>query len=116
MANYGGNNESVFDVDMAKNEFLNTFEYVIKSVQGANDDIKGEIKELCKDVVRLIQETNQLRDERDNLVEGWDKLKEDRRRLRGERLGLKMDIDHFRREGEADRKKLMQLGIILAED
>ena len=116
MANSGGNNESVCDVDMANNEFLNTFEYVIKSVQGANDDLKGEIKELRKDVVRLVQETNQLRDERDKLVEDRDKLKEERRLLRAERIDLKMDIDHFRREGEADRKKLLQLGILLDED
>ena len=115
MANSGGNNESVCDVDMANNEFLDTYEYVIKSVQGANDDLKGQIKELRKDVV-LIQETNQLRDERDKLIEDQDKLKEERRLLRAERIDLKMDIDHFRREGEADRKKLMQLGIILAED
>ena len=113
MANSGGNNESVCDVDMANNEFLDTYEYVIKSVQGANDELQMEIKELHKDVVRLVQETNQLRDERDKLVEDRDKLKEDRRRHRGERIDLKMDIDHLRREGEADRKKLMQLGIIL---
>ena len=115
MANSGGNNESGCDVDMANNEFLNTFEYVIKSVQGANDDLKGQIKELRKDVV-LIQETNQLRDERDKLVEDRNKLKEDRRHLKGERIDLKMDKDHFRREREADRKKLMQMDILLAGD
>ena len=58
MANSGGNNESVCDVDMDNNEFLNTYEYVIKSLQGANDDLKGEIKELSKESVRLVQETN----------------------------------------------------------
>ena len=116
MANSGGNNESVCDVDMANNEFLDTYEYVIKSVQGANDDLKGEIKELCKETVRLVQETNQLRDERDKLVEDRDKLKEERRLLRAERIDLKMDIDHFRREGEGDRKKLLQLDILLDED
>ena len=101
---------------MANSEFLNTFEYVIKSVQGENDNLKGEIKEVCKDVVRLVQETNQLRDERDKLVKNQDKLKQDRRHLRGERVDLEMDIDHFRRQGEADRKNSMQLGILLAED
>ena len=94
MANSGGNNESVCDVDMANNKFLDSFKYVIKSVQGANDDLKGEIKELCKDDVRLIQETNQLRNERDKLIEDRDKLKEERR---PERIDLKMGIDHFRR-------------------
>ena len=44
MANSGSNNESVCDVDMANNEFLNTYEYVIKSVQGENVELKGEIK------------------------------------------------------------------------
>uniref|UniRef100_R7WD58 FBD domain-containing protein n=1 Tax=Aegilops tauschii TaxID=37682 RepID=R7WD58_AEGTA len=29
---------------MANNEFLNTSEYAIKSVQGANDDLKGRLK------------------------------------------------------------------------
>ena len=113
MANSGGNNESVCDVDMANNELLDTYEYVIKIMQGANDDLKGEIKELRKDAVRLVQETNQLRDERDKLVEDRDKLKEERR---PERIDLKMDMDHFRREGEGDRKKLLQLGILLDED
>ena len=116
MANSGGNNKLVCDVDMANNEFISTFEYVIKSVQGANDDLQGEIKELHKDVVRIVQETNQLRDERDKLIEDRDKLKEERRLLRAERIDLKMDIDHFRREGHGDRKKLRQLGILLDED
>ena len=46
MANSGGNNESVCNVDMANNEFLDTYEYVIKSVQGANYELKLEIKVL----------------------------------------------------------------------
>ena len=96
--------------------FVGHGQFTFKSVQGENDDLKGEIKELRKDVVRLGQETNQLRDERDKHIEDRDKVKEDRRRLRGERIDLKMDIDHFRRQGEVDRKKLMQLGIILTED
>ena len=115
MANSGGNNELVCHVDMDNSEFLNTYEYVIKIMQGANDDLKGEIKELCKETVRLIQETNELRDERDKLIEDRDKLKEERRRLRAERYDLKMDIDHFKREGEGDRKKLLQLRILLDE-
>ena len=48
MANSGGNNESVCDVDMANNEFLSTFEYVIKSVQGAYDDLKGILKSYAR--------------------------------------------------------------------
>ena len=60
MANSGGNNvnESVCDADMANNESLNTFEFVIKSVQGANADLKGEIKELRKETIRRVKETN----------------------------------------------------------
>ena len=58
MANSGGNNESVCDVDMANNEFLDTYEYVIKSVQGENGVLKGNIKELRKESARLLQETN----------------------------------------------------------
>ena len=116
MANSGGNNKSVWNVDMANNEFLNTYEYVIKSVQGENDELKVEIKELRKDTIGLVKETNELKDERDKLVEDHDKLKEERRLLRVERIDLKMDIDHFRREEEGDRKKLRQLGILLDED
>ena len=116
MANSGGNNDSVCDVDMDNNEFLDTYEYIIKSVQGANEELKVEIKELCKETIRLVKETNELRDERDKLVEDHDNLKEERRLLRVERIDLKMDIDHFRREGEEDRKNLIQLGILLDED
>ena len=116
MANSGGNNESVCDVGMANNEFLDTYEYFTKGMKGENDELKVEIKELHKETIRLVKETNQLRDERDKLIEDRDKLKEERRLLRAERIDLKMDIDHFRREGEVDRKKLMQLGILLAED
>ena len=61
MANSGGNNESVCNVDMANNEFLDTYEYVIKSVKGENDELKGEIKEPRKQTIQLVQETNQLR-------------------------------------------------------
>ena len=58
MANSGGNNESVCDVDMANNQFLDTYEYVIKSVQGANDELQMEIKELRKETIRRVKETN----------------------------------------------------------
>lgn len=61
MANSGGNNKLVCNVDMTNNEFLDTYEYVIKSVQGENDELKGEIKEPRKQTIQLIQETNQLR-------------------------------------------------------
>ena len=107
MANSRGNNESVYDVDMVNKDFLDAHRYSINSLQRANDELKVEVTELDK-------ETIQLRDERDKLIEDRDKLKEDRRRLRGERIDPKMYIDHFRREGEADRKKLIQLGILLA--
>ena len=45
MASSGGNNESVCDVDMANNEFLNTYEYVIVSVKTGGSRVGGP--ELC---------------------------------------------------------------------
>ena len=116
MANSGGNNESGAMWTWPTNEFLDTYEYIIKNVQGANDELKVGIKALRKETTRLVKETNELRDERDKLVEDRNKLKEDRRHLKGERIDLKMDKDHFRREREADRKKLMQMDILLAGD
>ena len=75
MANSGGNNEDVYDVDMLNKDLLDAHQYSINGLQWENDKLKVEIKELHNESVQLVKKTNKLRDERDKLIEDRDELK-----------------------------------------
>ena len=115
MANSGGNNEEVYNVDMLNKDLLETHHYTINSLQEVNDSLKADIKELHNTSVQLVQKTNKLRDDRDKLIEERDELKQERKLLRAERNELKVDIAHFKK-GEGNRKKLRLLSVILDEE
>ena len=61
MANVGGNNEEVYDVEMLNKDLLEAHHYTINSVQQVNASLKGEIKELHNETVHLVKKTNKLR-------------------------------------------------------
>ena len=57
-----------------------------------------------------------MRDKRDQLIEERDKLKNERKLLRAERNELKMEIAHFRKNGEKNRYKIRQLKLIFDKE
>ena len=106
MANSGGNNEEVYNVDMVNKDLLETQHHVINNLLEANATLKAEMGQLHNKSVDLVKKTNKPRDERDELIEERNKLKWERRLHRAERNELKVDITHLKKDGEANRKKL----------
>lgn len=116
MANSRGNTESVYDMDMLNKDMLEAYQYTIKSLQEDNASLKAEKVQLANESVELFKRTNNLRDQRDKLTTKRNQLKHERKLLRAERNELKVDMAHFRKAGESNRKKLCRLSPILDEE
>ena len=56
-----------------------------------------------------------MRDERDDLVEVKNKLKEERKLLKAEKADFKMSRDHYRRDGVENRIKIQQVNAIIGD-
>ena len=106
MVNSGGKKEEVYHVEMLNKDLLEAHQYTIKSLQEVNASPKTEKRELMNEGFELSKKTNKLWDESDKLVEGRNKLKQERKLLGAERNELKVDMAHFRKDGERNTKKL----------
>ena len=115
MANVGGNQEKVYDVDMLNRDLLESHQYTVKALQEANASLKAERGQLLNERADFVRKSLRMRDKRDQLIEERDKLKNERKLLTAARNELKTEVAHFKKDGENGRHKIRHLKLILEE-
>ena len=113
MDNSSANNESVGDVQNWNQWCLESLDWRIKKVEEGNAALKNERDSLLAEGANARTKLNKLRDLWAELTEKRDNLKMEKKKYRLEKHNLQTDVDHFKKDGENNRKKLRQLDLIL---